>query len=601
MQEWGSRITTRLVKAIVLATLCLLSLIPLTSCSPARFRTEAAQVPYIVYASLGDPNSFNPILSEGSPDVLGLVYEGLLGSNGLTGELEPALAESWDFSKDKQRVTFTLKPNLKWSDGAPLTADDVVFTYNEILFNEDIPTDYRDILRIGEKGLLPSVRKIDDLHVEFTVPEPFAPFLRYAGGIFVLPKHALEESIATRDENGKLKFFQLWGTDTEDLSQIVGNGPYVLESYIPSQQVVLRRNPYYWQRDKEENPMPYIERFIWKIVESTDTQLLQFRSGGLDFLGVPPDNFSLLKREEKRSDFTIYSGGPELSTTFLVFNLNQAKNAKGESLVDPIRSRWFNTLEFRQAIAHAIDRPKMGNNIYRGLGKLQNSPIYEQSPYYLPPDQGLKIYDYSPDKAKQLLLKAGFTYNNEGQLLDAEGNRVRFTMMTNAGNKLREAIGAQIKQDLSQIGIQVDFNAIAFNTLLQKVYKSRQWESYIGKIGGGGVEPNGGANSWLTKGGLHSFNLAAQSGEPPLTGWQVADWERAIERLYIQGAQELDEAKRKKIYAETQRITQENLPFIYLVNPLDMTAVRNRIQGIEFSALGGALWNLSELRAFESR
>jgi peptide/nickel transport system substrate-binding protein len=336
-------------------------------------------------------------------------------------------------------------------------------------------------------------------------------------------------------------------------------------------------------------------------VENTDTSFLQFRSGSLDTINITPDYFSLMKKEEERGKFKIYSGGPEMSTTFVVFNLNRAKNSNGENLVDPIKSKWFNTLEFRQAVAHTIDRRKMLNNLYRGLGEEQNSPIYKQSPYYLSPEEGLKVYDYNPQKAKELLQKAGFKYNANGELFDAEGNRVRFEMLTNAGNKLREAMGAQIKQDLGAIGIQVDFSAIAFNTMIDKVYKQRKWDSYIGKIGGGGVEPNSGANTWTTKGGLHAFNLAQQPGEPPLTGWKANDWELEIERLYIQGASELDEAKRKKIYQESQRITQENLPFIYLVNPLSMEAVRDRVQGMKFSALGGAFWNLYELKIAEEK
>jgi peptide/nickel transport system substrate-binding protein len=242
----------------------------------------------------------------------------------------------------------------------------------------------------------------------------------------------------------------------------------------------------------------------------------------------------------------------------------------------------------------------MLNNLYRGLGEAQNSPIYKQSPYYLSPEQGLKVYDYNPEKAKELLQKAGFKYDAQGQLFDADGNRVRFNMLTNSGNKLREAIGSQIQQDLTVIGMQVDYNAIQFNVLMDKVYTQRQWDSYIGKIGGGGIEPNGGANSWTTTGGLHTFNLAQQAGEPPLNGWEAAPWELEIEQLYIQGASELDEAKRKEIYVESQRITQENLPYIYLVNPYSMEAVRDRIQGTRYSALGGAFWNLYELSITEN-
>jgi len=306
-----------------------------------------------------------------------------------------------------------------------------------------------------------------------------------------------------------------------------------------------------------------------------------------------------MKQEEERGKFKIYVGGAEMSTTFLVFNLNKAKNSNNQPLVDPIKSRWFNTLEFRQAVAHAINRERMLNNLYRGLGEVQNSPIYKQSPYYLSPEQGLKVYDYNPEKAKELLQKAGFKYNAQGQLFDADGNRVRFNMLTNAGNKLREALGAQIKQDLAAIGMQVDFNAIQFNVLMDKIYTQRQWDSSIGKIGGGGIEPNGGANSWSTTGGLHTFNLATQVGEQPLKGWEAAPWELEIEKLYIQGASELDEKKRRDIYTQTQRITQENLPYIYLVNPYSMETVRDRIKGVKYSTLGGAFWNLYELQAVD--
>lgn len=577
--------------------LAFVSAIALGGCNPAEFKSAAAQVPQIADSILSDPKTFNYALSQESPNVFSLIYEGLINENGITGKIEPALAESWEFSPDKKQIIFTMREGLKWSDGEPLSADDVVFTYNDIYFNEKIPTDIRDILRIGKNSLLPKVRKLDERRVEFTVPEPFAPFLRYTG-LVILPAHALRESVNSKDSSGKIKFVSMWGTDT-DPKKIICNGPYQMESYTTSQRVVFRRNPHYWRKDAQGNPQPYIERIVWQIVENTDTTFIQFRSGGLDTISIAPEYFSLLKQEENRGKFKIYTGGPELSTTFLVFNLNQAKNSQNQPLVDPIKSRWFNTLEFRQAVAHAINRQRLLNNLFQGLGEPQNSPIYKQSPYYLSPEQGLKVYDYNLQKAKQLLQKAGFKYNAKGQLLDADGNRVRFTMLTNSGNKLREAIGSQIKQDLSKIGMQVDFNPINFNTMIEQVYTRRQWDSYIGKIGGGGVEPNGGANTWTTTGGLHTFNLASQPGEPPLIGWKAADWEKKIEQLYIQGASELDENKRRAIYAQSQRVTQENLPFIYLVNPLSMEAVRDRIGGINYSALGGAFWNLYELKVAE--
>jgi peptide/nickel transport system substrate-binding protein len=591
----------RWLSILLIFALWLVSQLAFTSCSPASFRTEAAQVSQWVTSTLSDPKTFNYALNQEFPHVFLFITEGLTTLNGATATIEPALAESWEISEDNKQIVFTLREGLKWSDGEPLTADDVIFTYQDVIFNPKIPTDWKDGLKIGASGAFPQVRKIDNRRVEFTFPEPFAPFLYTTAGpstnsIAILPKHALEASIKSKDANGNPLFLSTWGTGT-DPKKIIANGPYIIDNYISSQRVVFRRNPYYWRKDTGGNQLPYVEQIVWQIVESTDTSILQFRSGGLDTVTISPENFSLLKREEKRGNFTVYNGGPRLTTTFISFNLNKGRRKSGQPVVNPVKSRWFNTLAFRQAVAYAIDRQAMLNNIFRGIGVLQNSPIETQSPYYISPEEGLKVYEYNQEKAKKLLLDAGFKYNDKNQLLDADGNRIRFTLFTNAENKTRVAMGSQIKYDLSKIGIQVDFNPIAFNTLVDKLANTLDWECYLlGFVGG--IEPHDGANVWLPEGGLHTFNQKPQAGQEPLIGREVADWEAEIGRLYIQAAQELDEAKRKEIYAETQRLTQEYLPFIYLVNPLDLAAIRNHIENVKFTAIGsqgGTLWNKYEL------
>jgi peptide/nickel transport system substrate-binding protein len=241
----------------------------------------------------------------------------------------------------------------------------------------------------------------------------------------------------------------------------------------------------------------------------------------------------------------------------------------------------------------------MINNFLRGLGELQNSPIGAQEQYYLSPKEGLKVYDYNPKKAKELLLGAGFKYNNQGQLLDADGNRVRFTLMSPSGGTNRGRITAQIQRDLSKIGIQVDLQFLDFSTLMEKTSNSLEWECYYGAFIGSGIEPNDGANVWLTEGGLHNFNQAPQAGQAPIQGREIADWEQKIADLFIQGAQEFDEGKRKEIYDEFQRLAQEYLPYIHLINPLSMAAIRDRIEGVKFTALGGAFWNIYELKVVD--
>jgi len=280
----------------------------------------------------------------------------------------------------------------------------------------------------------------------------------------------------------------------------------------------------------------------------------------------------------------------------MAFNLNQAKNERGEPFVDPVKSRWFNSKEFRQAVAHALDRQRMVNNIFRGIGVRENSPVSVQSPYFLSPEAGLQVYEYNLEKAQELLRSGGFQYDKQGLLLDAEGNQVRFTLLTNAGNKVREAIGVQVKQDLAKIGIQVDFRPIAFNTLVSKLTNTRDWEAHI--IGfTGGVEPHNGANLWTSSGGSHLFNQGPQPGETSIQAWQVSDWEREIDRLFVKGARELDEEQRQKIYAEFQQVVQEQLPVIFLVKEVAMMVVRDRVTGLKYSGLPSwGLWNIYEVK-----
>lgn len=216
------------------------------------------------------------------------------------------LAQGWEISDDKQKIIITLKDGLKWSDGKPLTVDDIIFTYNDIYLNDKIPSSFKDILRVGKSRSFPTVKKLDNRRVEFAVSEPFAPFLQYVAGLSILPAHILKDSITETDSEGNPKFLTTWGTDTNP-QDIVGNGQYRIKSYTPYQRVILERNPYYWRKDEQGNPQPYIEEIVWQIIESTDTQLLDFRSGSLDTLTIQTETFPLLKPEEKRGKYTIYN------------------------------------------------------------------------------------------------------------------------------------------------------------------------------------------------------------------------------------------------------------------------------------------------------
>ncbi len=567
----------------------------LSACSPAQSSLPSR----LVVPTPSGPGTFNYPLNQSAYSVFSYIYDSLIQENPITGELEPNLAESWEVSDDKQKIVVTLRDELKWSDGEPMTADDIIFTYNNIYLNDKIPSSFKDILRVGQSRQFPTVKKLDNRRVEFSTAEPFAPFLRYAGGLPILPAHKLKDSVQTTDADGNPTFLTTWGTDT-DPQEIVGNGYYKMLSYTPNQRVILERNPYYWRQDSEGNTLPYIKQIVWQIIESTDNQLLNFRSGSLDALDIQPEAYPLLKPEEDRGKYTIYSPGPDNGTVFLSFNQNQGKNAQGKPFVNPVKSAWFNNKAFRQAIYYGINREVMKNNIFFGLGALQYSPLPVQSPFYLSPEDGLKTYEYNPEKSKQLLIDAGFSYDDSGQLRDAEDNPVRFTLLVSSGKKVREQMATQIDQDLGKIGIQVDTLFLSFNTYVERLSQSRNWDAYLGGFtGGSGVEPHGGYNIWSVNARLHTFNQGPQPGEGKIEGRVVSDWEKEIDDIFVKASQEFDTEKRKVLYHRFQQIVAEEVPFLYMVNPLSFEAIRDRVEGVQYTPLGGGFWNLYELQIQE--
>ena len=309
---------SRVLRFLVRVVLCCL-LILTSGCQQTLLNSQNNNSK-LVLANLSPPTTFNYAMFSSPYEIFQFIYEGLISENGLTGELEPALAESWVFSEDKKRIIFTLRSELKWSDGKPLTADDVIFTYQDIYLNKKIPTTYRNFLRLGSDDTFPSVKKIDRRRVEFILPEPFAPFLRYIEKLKILPAHALQDTIFSADADGKPLFLLTWNTNTQP-QKIISNGPFKLENYIPAQKIILQKNPFYWRKDIAGNSLPYIDKLIIQIIPSTDNQLLRFRSAELDSIKVDSEAFQLLKREEKRGKYKIYNSGT-LPYGFISFNVS---------------------------------------------------------------------------------------------------------------------------------------------------------------------------------------------------------------------------------------------------------------------------------------
>ncbi|MDQ7038852.1 MAG: ABC transporter substrate-binding protein [Aquificota bacterium] len=528
--------------------------IELIRLKPEEFSTEPGREGGTVYFILsGDPKTLNPALAQEttSTAVLDGVFSGLVRLDLKTMEVKPDLAERWEVSEDGRVWTFYLRKGVRWSDGKPFTADDVVFTFNDIYYNDSVPTSVRDILTI--KGKRIKVEKVDDYTVRFTLPEPFAPFLN-ALGVEILPKHKLERFVREGTFN------TAWNVNT-DPSEIVGTGPWVIKEYVKGQRVVYERNPYYWERDEEGKRLPYIERRVGIIVSDPDTAILKFVNGEADYIGIRPQDIQFIARQ-KNPRIKVYDLGATPSTTFLVFNQNP------RAKIPKYKLRWFRNRLFRIAISHAIDREGISYLVYNGLAKPLYTPITEANRPYFDEDYFPK-FEYDLEKARRILESIGFRdRDGDGILEDPEGNDLKFTLITNAGNKERETIGNIIKEDLRKIGIEVHFQPIDFNSLVSRLTSPPyEWEAVI--IGlTGSIDPHFGRNVWHSSGQLHMWNPVQKEPE--------TDWEREVDRLIDLGATELDPKKRVEIYRRAFRIITEQQPMIFIATPKSLLAVYDR-------------------------
>ena len=551
--------------------------------SPAEYKPKVGRPGgNLILSSIANPKSFNPIIAQetSTTAITGYIFEGLTRVSGITNDVEPNLAESWEVLPDGLTWTIHLREDVRWNDGRPFTADDVTFTYNQLVYNKDIPTSSRDTFTIEGKEF--EVTKVDDHTVVFKAPVKFAPFLRVLSQE-ILPKHILEESV----RNGT--FNSTWGVDAK-FEEIVGTGAFMLGGYEPSQRVILKRNPHYWRTDTAGNRLPYLERVIILIVPNIDVSLLKFQEGETDYYGLRGSDYPILKPLETEKDFTIFRAGPAFGTNFIVFNQNPEKSAEtGAPYVKPENRNWFTNLTFRKAVALALDRQSMIDLAMNGLGYPQHSSMSPSAGFFYNPD--VVEYVYDPAKSREILAHEGFKdRDGDGYIEDPEGNKIEFNLFTNAENNVRVKIGDIIRKDLEEIGMHVHFTPLEFNNIVDKLLSTFDWDCILLGLTGG-VEPHFGKNVWHSTGQLHEWY--PRQKEP------ATEWEARIDRIFELGVQELDRNRRKELYDEWQLIVSEQVPLVYTVLPESIFAVRNKFGNLYPTAFGGAFHNVHEIYILE--
>ncbi len=503
----------------------------------------------IIYTVLSsDPKTLNPVLAQetSSTDVIAPLFNGLTKLDLKDMSVKPELASSWKVLNDGKTYIVYLKKGLRWSDGKPLTAYDVVFTYNDIYYNPHIPNSIKDTLSVNGKPF--KVKALNKYTVEFDLPHKFAPFLQ-AISAPILPEHILEKPV--KDNT----FTTFWNVSQKP-SLIVGSGPYRLIKYVKGQYVEYERNPFYYKSSKN---LPYIKRIKAFIIQDRNISLMQFLEGDIAYVGLSPDDLSYFALSKPKTPVVVYDLGDTPTTTFITFNQNPHAD------IPKYKLRWFQNRLFRVAISYAIDRKAIVSMVYNNMASPLYSPITPANrPYY---KKGLfKTYPFDLSKAKKLLLKAGFYYKN-GKLYDKYGHRVEFSLITNSDAQDRKYIGAIIKEDLEKIGIKVIFQPIDFNSLVSKLttppYK---WESVL--IGlTGSIDPNDGKNVWYSSGSLHIWH--------PLEKTPATIWEKEVDRLFDEGVKTTDIKKRIDIYRAAFYLIQYYEPMIFIATPKSFIASKD--------------------------
>ena len=489
----------------------------------------APSISSLRFSIAGDPSSFDPLQNsdENSGVVLALTGGTLLRIDPLTDQVHPELAESWTVDPEGRSIVFTLRPGLKFSNGAALTADDVARTLRGAF-------DPANASPVGDP--FRSVQGFPAIEVE----SPRRITVRYAA-----TKAGLERL-----------FDQLYIASTQ---QRAAAGPFFVAEYRPGESILLKRNPYYWKR------LPQIDSIRLDIQSNRDIEIARFLRGETNMIRkLDPADFA---RVSKAKPAAVKDLGPSMDAEFLWFNESPAGM--------PVwKRKWFTSTAFRHAISAAIDRQDIARIAYLNHAHPAAGPLSPANRYWFDPE--LKPLPFDRELAIRTLNDAGFTLAN-GVLRDKAGHPVEFSLITNAGNTARQQVAALIQADLSKIGIHVSIVPLDFGSLMERISKTSQYDACLLGFTNMAADPNDQMNFWLSSGSTHAWW--------PQQKTPSTDWEARMDQLALAQASEPSREKRRVVFNEIQRIMVEQEPVIYLVNPDFLFAADPSIRGMRPSPL----------------
>lgn len=481
----------------------------------------------IIVGSIGDASTLIPILvsDTASGEIAGLIYNGLIKYDqnlNIVGDL----AQSWEVSKDGLTITFHLRPGIKWQDGKPFSAEDVLFTYQTII-DPRTPTAYASAFLEVREAKIP-----DSNTFQVTYKQPFAPALD-SWGVGIIPKHLLASQDITKSPLNR---------------NPVGTGFYRFAGWKTGEKIELSFNPDCFAG------RPYIDRYIYRIIPDQATMFLELLSGGVDEMGLTPLQYARQSENAKfRENYKRYR--------YLTFSYSYL----GFNLKDPR----FADKRVRQAIAYAIDKKEIIDGVLFGLGVEATGPYRPDTWYYNP---SVKKYPYDPEQARRLLQEAGYQDRNNDGILDKDGQPFEFTLITNQGNITRSRTAEIIQRRLKKIGISVKIRILEWSAFLNEFVDKRRFEAVI--LGWAmGPEPD-------------QFDIwhSSKTKEKEFNFVTFANPE--ADRLLEEGRHTFDLEKRKRAYFRLQEILAEEQPYVFLYYAQALPAIHKRFRGIEPAPAG---------------
>ena len=499
-----------------------------------------------------EPKTFNPLLveDESSSSIRYLTGGVLIRLNRYTHELDGELATKWKVSENGRRIDLELRHGVRFSDGTPFTCEDVAYTMHQLL-DPALHSPVGDAFRSAPGD------------AETKCTSPFTVTLRFPAAVAALASQfdqvAILSAASPRKEAAVL-------------------GPFELGEYKPGAYVLLRRNPNYWKRDANGHALPYLDSIRLDIQQNRELELLRFRRGELDLVNkLDPEMFDRLSSEMPRS---VVDAGPSLDWETIFFN--QLQN----SPLPEYKRRWFRSPDFRRAISEAIRRDDIVRIVYHGHARPAAGPVSVANHFWLNP--ALQPPSGSDTAALARLQQAGF-HRSGTALLDRDGNKVEFSMITNAGNKLHERMLALIQQDLARLGISLNVLVLDFPSLVERISRTYNYESVLMAWANIDLDPSAQMNVWVSSAANHQWNPSEKTPETA--------WEAEVDKLMQAQNTSQDPNKRKAYFDQVQQIVADQAPILFLVNPNALSAVGPNVKNATPAVLDPqTFWNAERLQ-----